>query len=150
MIAVCGLVLGAMFGCGRPRPTQQIIVEQAALPQLYMSAKGNRRIEPGNKGAFVDATTGEKFYRAVVCANPNCPGRSNAEPFLFVVPDDRVDECPECAKPRRGKKESPEEKARYSSYIQHYILPESRPRYEQLQKELERSMKFEWDNRRRP
>ncbi len=157
---------GLLFcsGCGGPRRAPvEIIQERQRLPTLFFTEKTNQPvIAPGDKLMLVDPKTKELAWPAHECANPNCPGRNNGVPFLFIRPldvgyfvkeDDSIGHdpeksratppyhgCPECVKIRHLGTETPEEKALYNSFDKLHELPKSVKRRAQLDQELKEAM----------
>ncbi len=158
--------LPLLASCSRSEPPpppsrDEIFRQRLDLPALYFTAKTHKRvIAPASKGLFVDEQTGEVCWPALVCNNPECPGRQGDEPLLFIEPDagvyakpdgtigyDRaraaagrsaVAGCPACLKRRKLQKETPEERARYVSWVQPYVLPETAARLKELDELLQR------------
>jgi hypothetical protein len=160
---VAALPLLASCGQSEPPPStrDEIFRERLALPAVYFTAKTHKRvIAPASKGLFVDEQTGEVCWPALACHNPDCPGRSGGEPLLFIEPEagvyakpdgtigyDRarattnqsvVAGCPACLKKRRPQTETPEQRARYVSWVKPYVLPETAARLAELDELLQR------------
>jgi len=159
LIAAAALSLGS---CGRPSPPRsrnEIIREQAMLSRLYLTHDSwTRVIAPGDSGVFIDKGTGEICSPALMCANPNCPGRTGDEPFVFIAPDpcyfieadgtlgydpDRATEaesmlgyCPECLAARRPEAETDAQRQQYVNWVQPYVLPKATERMRELDEEL--------------
>lgn len=84
-----------VVGCGGeaepPRPIELIAEERGRLPKLYLTEKSKKEVvAPGDRGAFVDAATGELCWPALICTNPDCPAPrdpSAARPPVFICPD---------------------------------------------------------------
>ena len=89
-IVACGLIVIAVFGCGgetKPRSVEAINAERDHLPGLFMTESGRRIEADKSQGVFVDK--GELAWPVYECTNPDCPGRTETEPHLFVWPDPR-------------------------------------------------------------
>jgi hypothetical protein len=83
------MVVLPLAGCGEDAPPtrQELFVQQMELPTLYLTAETYKEVvAPANKGVFVDADTGELCWAAQQCHNPECPGREDGNPFLFIIP----------------------------------------------------------------
>jgi hypothetical protein len=156
--------LPLLASCSKSEPPppsrDEIFQERLALPAVYFTAKTHKRvIAPASKGLFIDEQTGEVCWPALACHNPDCPGRKGDEPLLFIEPDagvyakpdgtigyDRaraakqsvVAGCPECLKKRNLSAETPEQRARYISWVKPYVLPETAARLAELDELLQR------------
>ena len=153
-----------------PRTREEIFQERMALPARYFSAKTHQRvIAPAGKGIFVDEETGEICWPALVCNNPDCPGRQGDEPLLFIEPDSayyvkpdgtvgydaarakaerhRAGPCPECARKRDPRTETAEQRQRYIDWVKPYVLPDTAARMKQLDEEFQRRIRMERSQR---
>jgi hypothetical protein len=158
----CCLAL-ASCGAEKPRSLEEISKEQTELPALFLTESGKRVIAPGNQGVVIHEKSREVAFPAFVCGNPDCPGRSGDDPYLFCMPDPRfyVDDdgeigsrefdnpdtwefegsmelvCPKCAEVRQRSQETRERADQYLKWCQPYELPESAKRREELEREYQ-------------
>ena len=167
------MVVFSLFGAGCSKegtntsPSKQADIDQSndlfperqSLPALFICVQsGKRLVAPGNKNHFLDKESGELYWRAMACHNPQCkaPSTTNA-PFLFITPDPRVYlkadgsighdntramkaaktrppiACPQCLKNRNLKKESREQKEKYVSWVKPHILPKTAQHISELE-----------------
>lgn len=174
LLAVAGTcLLSSCGGEAPPRARDEIFRERMELPALYFTAQTHQRvIAPMDKGVFVHESTGELCWPALVCNNPNCPGRKADEPLLFIEPDMGVyvkadktigydaararavagaaGPCPACAKLRRPASETPAGRQQYIDWVQPYVLPETAAAGAKLDKELQRRIRFERSRQKAP
>lgn len=164
------IAIAAFAGCGgeeKPRTRDELFKAEQELPTLYFTAiTGKRVIAPANKGVFTDLETGEVCWPAMVCRNPNCPGKSaDGEPVLYISPDigfvakpdggvtpgkpdprttpGTSGQCPKCLKVRNRNTESAQLKQQYINWGQRYVLPESAKIMEELAEERRKRDAFE-------
>jgi hypothetical protein len=133
------------------------------VPVLYLTDDGREIIAPGSQyGAIVDPQTKKIAWAAMVCDNPDCPGKSKGKggrpflftwpnPLLFVAEDGSVASgqpttpeqlkefdkfktvaCPECAKTRKLDEETDEQRMKYQQWCRRYVLPEAAARLKEL------------------
>ena len=165
---------GVLFssGCARTqrRAPVDIIKERQRLATLFFTDKTNQRvIAPGDNLMIVDPKTKELAWPVHECANPDCPGRKDGAPFLFIHPLDlgyfvkddgtigfdaaksgatpQYRGCPQCLKIRQLTKETPAKQALYNSYDKLYELPETAARRAKLDEELKQAMQPEPDKK---
>jgi len=135
------LVPLCLTACSRtpppPRSADEIFTEKQQMPRLYLTKKTHTRVvAPKTKGMFTDPATGEECWPAMQCTNPDCPGRTEKEPALFLPFDVSAHQgCPACAKKRNIARESAAEKAKWLKFVQPYELPEVRERLAALDAE---------------
>ena len=172
------VIVGAclLSSCGSetpPRTRDEIFRERMQLPALYFTAQTHQRvIAPADKGLFVHEPTGELCWPALVCNNPDCPGRKANEPLLFIEPDmgvyvkaDKTIEydatraraatgaagpCPACAKLRRPASEPPAQRQQYVDWVRPYVLPETAAAGAKLDEELRRRIRYERSRQKVP
>jgi len=162
--------LGCFPSCSRqeppPRSRDEIFLDRMKLPAVYFTAKSHKRvIAPAGNGMFLDAESGELCWPALACTNPDCPGRQNGEPYLFIEPDvgfyiksDKTVDynaaaalaaprsdgtCPKCAAKRNRATESQEVRQRYINWARPYVLPETAEKLKALDEELKRCIAYE-------
>ncbi len=90
LLLVTLLACGGVIGCAESDPpsTEELFQQQMDLPAVYLtSVTGTRIIAPSRDNPFVDPKTGEVAWLAMSCENPDCPGRTAEEPFLFIAPN---------------------------------------------------------------
>ncbi|MHC4179350.1 MAG: hypothetical protein ACYSWU_17695 [Planctomycetota bacterium] len=170
------LIIGSLClpaSCGKetpPRSRDEIFRERLKLPALYFTAKTHKRVmAPMSRGMFVDEQTGEICWPALACNNPECPGRKEDEPLLFIEPDAAVyvkpdgsvgynpgraaagarpsGPCPECLKTRNPQTETIEQRQRYIAWVRPHVLPETAARMKQLDEELQRRIRVDRSHR---
>lgn len=147
--ALICLALVGSFGCAQrpqtPRPRDELFAEKQNLNGLFMSEKTHKRIiAPKSKGMFKDEETGEICWAALQCVNPECPGKTPKEPYLFITSDvAKYNGCPACAKKRDYAKDTDAQKAANLKFIKPYDLPETEARIKEIDAEIKRS--FEWE-----
>lgn len=146
------LMLGLLFGCSnkKAKTRDELMAEKQNLPALYLSKKTHTRvIAPKNKGFFVDPTTQEECWLAQQCTNPDCPGRTDKEPYL-VTPFDisEYNGCPACAKKRNYKADSPKRIAENLKFIKPYDLPEVEAKAKALDEQIRLSFEAEMKGRK--
>jgi hypothetical protein len=173
VLLVAGL-LAALASCSKepppPRSQDELFRQQLDLPALYLTAhSGKRVISHIGSLPFQDQETGELCWPALICTNPDCPGRGpNGGPLIFVDPDPAyyinsegklaVDErravkesklsgCPECAKHRDPAKETEKERQAYVNWVKPYVLPETAARLKELEAERQRRATFDRQQR---
>ena len=140
---------------------------------MYLATKSHKQvIAPGGRGVFIDPETGEVCWPALVCNNPNCPGRRNGEPFLFCEADPGVyvksgktlgydmaasqaaphlgTGCPRCAANRNFATETAEVRKQYINWVQPYVLPETAEKMKQLDAELQKRAAYDRTQRVAP
>jgi hypothetical protein len=169
-LLLIAIALGCLPSCSKqeppPRSRDEIFRERMELPALYITAKSHKQVTaPAGKGMFIDAETGELCWHALACTNPDCPGRQDGEPYLFIEPDQgfyiKSDKtvgynlaaaraaqwsdgtCPKCATIRNRAAESPEVRQRYVNWARPYVLPETAERMKALDEELKRCITYE-------
>jgi hypothetical protein len=96
-IAILAVVVGCRGRGEEPAPTtttaEDVFSQRQQFDKLYLTEKSFRRVvRPGNVSApFVDKETGELCWPALVCTNPECPGRGrDGFPYLFIHNDPLV------------------------------------------------------------
>lgn len=175
---VLGLLLAS---CAKepppPRTRDEIFQEKIGLPALYLGAQTHREvIAPMSKGLHVDAQSGEVMWPALECGNPDCPGRVDGKPFIFIEPDDAVfiksdgsigydkvkgaqaankvrtskkvvGPCPACAQIRKPGSETPQQTQQYINWVHPHVLPETATRLTELEEELQRAIRVERESR---
>ncbi|MCE9551974.1 MAG: HEAT repeat domain-containing protein [Planctomycetes bacterium] len=100
------VLLNSLLGCGSqqstnlspksknsPPTSDAIFQQQRQLDKLYLTERTHKRvIRSGNVSVpFVDEDTGELCWPALVCVNPDCPGKGqDGAPSLFIHNDPLV------------------------------------------------------------
>jgi len=134
------VLLGGLASCSKseppPRSRDEIFQDRRSLPTVWLTAKSHKRILlPTGQGLFtIDPETGEMLWPAHFCANPNCPGKRDGEPLLFIEPDTNL-ACPRCTSKR---------------WVRPYVLPESAEKLKQLDAEHQKRGEYERINRVAP
>ena len=137
-------VLGGLVSCHKkeepaPRSRREIYKQVLELPAVYLTEKTHKRvIAPTGRGLFwVDAETGETCWPALYCTNPDCPGRREGEPLLFIEPDANH-ACPHCMAKRKLATEPPAVRQQYINWVQTYVLPETAEKLKPLDAERQK------------
>ena len=90
-LPLVGIMLLAM-GCGgetKPRSVEEINAERNDLPALFMTKSGKQIKAPKSSAVFLDEASGELAWPVYECTNPDCPGRVEDKPHLFIWTDPR-------------------------------------------------------------
>jgi hypothetical protein len=150
------VVLGGLASCSKPeapapRPRDAIFKDRLALPAVYLTAKSHKRIvESAGLPLFSsDPETGEMIWPALYCTNPDCPGRREGEPLLFIEPDADY-ACPQCAAKRNRAAETEAVRQQYLNWVHPYVLPETAEKVKQLDAELQKRAEYERTHRVAP
>jgi hypothetical protein len=143
------VLLGGLTSCGKkddppPRSRDEIFLQRLELPAVYLTAKSHKRIiERAGLPLFTkDPETGEVVWPALCCTNPDCPGRRDGEPLLFIEPDADY-ACPQCAVKRNLAAETEAVRQQYINWVRPYVLPETAEKLKQLDAELQRRVEYE-------
>ena len=86
LMVTCCAACGANSRPSHPRTPSEIEQDRRKLPGLYVTVKGKTTVAPSDSLPFADKETGDIFYPAYRCMNPNCPGKNlaaNGHPFIF-------------------------------------------------------------------
>lgn len=176
VLAGAMLALAGISGCGEADPpsTEELFQQQMELPAVYLTSQtGTRVVAPSGKNPHLDPKTGEVAWLALSCTNPDCPGRSDEEPFLFISPNTGVrvmpdgsftsdprkgqsfavapnapfiltpHGCPKCVTLRKLGSESAAVKQQYNNWVQPYVLPETAEKMKKLDELRVKRMKME-------
>jgi len=124
----------------KPRLMHDIVIERLNVNQLYFTEKTHKEvIAPARLLTPLDPETGERCIPALVCHNPNCPAKAQAQgerPYLFVPPSLLSPvQCPACAKAHDPATRTLAERVQYRAWVKPYRLPESAARLKQLAEE---------------
>jgi hypothetical protein len=149
LLFVC-ILAASLLGCREEksppaRKQVDISTEQRSLDALFLTEKSHRKvIVPQNTRELTDPETGEVIWPAMVCNNPNCPGKDKGAdglPFLFICTDpSKPMYCPECLTVRDLGSETNEEMGRYIGWVTPYRLPETAARIQELDAERKRGI----------
>jgi hypothetical protein len=142
-------LLGCLASCSKkeepvPRSRDEIFKQRLTLPALYLTAPSHKRIiAPAGLALFTkDKETGEMIWPALYCTNPDCPGRREGEPLLFIEPDAGF-ACPQCVAKRNRATESAEVRQQYINWVRPYVLPETAKKLKELDAELQNRIEYE-------
>ncbi len=163
------VVLGGLASCSKqeeavPRSRTDLHKDELALQAVYLTEKTHKRIiAPMSQGLFsIDPESGEVMWPAYCCTNPDCPGRQEGEPLLFIEPDTKLLQearppgtnisclCPRCLAKRNLATESKEVRQQYINWVRPYVLPETAEKMKQIEAERKRRIAFERTLRKAP
>ena len=150
------VVLGGLASCHKkeepaPRTRTEIFKQGLELPGVYLTEKTHKRvIAPTRFGLpFVDPESGETCWPALYCTNPDCPGRREGEPLLFIKTDANY-ACPHCIAKRKLAAETEAVRQQYANWVRPYVLPETAEKLKQLDAERQKRIAKERTRRLAP